>query len=64
MNFSNPDTVVFCGGLSCAVRYFLPKVKAEIKSRAFKSAAEACKIVVSKYTHKLGVVGSAMLPRH
>jgi len=51
MNFSNPDTVVFCGGLSCAVRYFLPKVKAEIKSRAFKSAAEACKIVVSKYTH-------------
>jgi glucokinase len=64
INFSNPDTVVFCGGLSHAAKYFLPKVKVEIKSRAFKSAVKTCKIVVSKYTHKLGVVGAAMLPKH
>jgi glucokinase len=64
INFSNPDTVVFCGGLSHAAKYFLPKVKLEIKSRAFKSAVKTCKIVVSKYTDKLGVVGAAMLPKH
>jgi glucokinase len=64
INFSNPDTIVFCGGLSHAAKYFLPKVEAEIKSRTFKSAVKTCKIVVSKYTHKLGVVGAAMLPKH
>jgi glucokinase len=64
INFSNPNTIVFCGGLSHAAKYFLPKVKSQIKSRAFKSAVKACKIVVSKHTHKLGVVGAAMLPRY
>jgi glucokinase len=64
VNFANPDTVVLCGGLSHATEYFLPCVKSEIKNRAFKSTANACKSVVSKYTHKLGVVGVAMLPKH
>jgi glucokinase len=64
VNFANPDTIVLCGGLSHAAEYFLPRVKSEIKNRAYKSAAKACKIVVSKYTHKLGVVGAAMLTKH
>jgi glucokinase len=64
INFANPDTVVLCGGLSHAARYFLPQAKSEMKSRTFKSAQKTCKIMVSKYTHKLGVVGAAMLPKH
>ncbi|MDR2817886.1 MAG: ROK family protein [Endomicrobium sp.] len=64
INFANPDTVVLCGGLSHAARYFLPHARSEMKGRAFKSAQKACKIMVSKYTHKLGVVGAAMLPKH
>jgi glucokinase len=63
INFSNPDTVVFCGGLSRAAKYFLPKVKLEIRNRAFKSTVKTCQIIVSKYTDKLGVVGAAMLPK-
>ena len=38
--------------------------KEQIKKRAFKTAAKACKIVVSKYTSKLGVVGAAMLVKN
>jgi predicted NBD/HSP70 family sugar kinase len=44
INFANPDTIVLCGGLSHAARYFLPQVKSEIKSRAFKSAQKLVKL--------------------
>ncbi|MDR2811712.1 MAG: hypothetical protein LBB06_01215 [Endomicrobium sp.] len=47
---------------------FLQNARSEMKSRAFKSAQKSCKIIVSKYTqytHKLGVVWSAMmLPKY
>jgi glucokinase len=64
INFSNPDTIVLCGGLSHAAKYFFPRLKSEVNIRTFRSASKACKIIVSKYTHKLGVVGAAMLPKH
>jgi glucokinase len=63
INFANPDTIVFCGGLSHAEKYFKKNLEKEVKTRAFKTAAKACKIVISKYTHKLGVVGAAMLSK-
>jgi glucokinase len=63
VNFSNPDTIVLCGGLSRAAKYFFPRLKAEVNIRTFRSASKACKIIISKYTRKLGVVGAAMLPR-
>jgi glucokinase len=61
INFANPDTIVLCGGISCAKSYFMKYILREIETRAFKSATKACKIVVSESTHKLGVVGAAML---
>lgn len=63
INFANPDTIVLCGGISHAGKYIVNPVKQEIKKRAFDSADKACKILVSKYTSKLGVVGAAMLPK-
>ncbi|MDR1522364.1 MAG: ROK family protein [Endomicrobium sp.] len=63
INFSNPDTIVLCGGISHAKEYFMKYILLEIKTRAFKSATKACKIVVSKYASNLGVVGAAMLSR-
>ncbi|MDR1696293.1 MAG: ROK family protein [Endomicrobium sp.] len=63
LNFINPDTIVLCGGVSLAGKYLVEPVKREIKSRAFASAVKECKIIVSKYTSKLGVVGAAMLPK-
>ncbi|MDR0724105.1 MAG: ROK family protein [Endomicrobium sp.] len=61
INFVNPDTIVLCGGISHAKKYFMKYILREIKTRAFKSAIKACKIIVSQSTHKLGVVGAAML---
>jgi glucokinase len=63
LNFVNPDTIVLCGGISGAGRFILNPAKEEIAKRAFKSAAKACKITVSNYTQKLGVVGAAMLAK-
>ena len=62
VNFSNPDAIVLCGGVSHAGKYILEPAKKEIKKRAFISAAKTCKLIISKYTNKLGVVGAAMLP--
>jgi hypothetical protein len=51
------------GGLSHAKKYFMKYILQEIKARAFKSATRACRIVVSESTHKLGIVGAAMLSK-
>ncbi|AKL97808.1 ROK family protein [Endomicrobium proavitum] len=64
LNFINPDTIVLCGGISHAGKYLLDPLKKEIEKRAFKSSRKACKIIVSGYTNKLGVVGAAMLAKH
>ncbi|MCL2485464.1 MAG: ROK family protein [Endomicrobia bacterium] len=63
VNFVNPDAIVLCGGVSHAGKYLIEPAKREMKSRAFASAVKKCKIVISKYTNKLGVVGAAMLPK-
>jgi glucokinase len=61
LNFSNPDTVVLCGGVSHAGKFLTDPAKKEMKERAFKTAVKACKLKVSHYTSRLGVVGAAML---
>jgi glucokinase len=63
INFVNPDTIVLCGGGSKSSKYFMPTVLKEVKSRAFKSAAKTCKIVVSQHTSELGLLGAAMLAK-
>ena len=64
IDFFNPDYIVLCGGISNAGDLIIKPAKEQIKKRAFKTAAKACKIVVSKYTSKLGVVGAAMLVKN
>jgi len=64
INFINPDHIVLCGGISKACDEFYKPVYMQIKQRAFKSAVDSCKIVVSKYTNKLGVAGAAMLAKN
>jgi len=64
INFFNPDAIVLCGGISNAGDLIIKPAKEEIKKRAFKTSAKSCKIVISKYTSKLGVVGSAMLVKN
>ena len=64
IDFFNPDCIVLCGGISNAGDLIIKPAKEQIKERAFKTAAKACKIVVSKYTSKLGVVGAAMLVKN
>jgi len=59
----NPDAIVLCGGISRAGKLITEPARKEIKKRAFKSAADACEIIVSNYTQKLGVVGAAMLAK-
>ncbi len=63
IDFFNPDAIVLCGGISNAGNLITLPAKQEIKKRAFKTSAKSCKIIVSKYTSKLGVVGSAMLAK-
>ncbi|MCR4663201.1 MAG: ROK family protein [Endomicrobiaceae bacterium] len=64
IDFFNPDCIVLCGGISNAGDLIIKPAKEQIKKRAFKTAAKACKIIVSKYTSKLGVVGAAMLVKN
>lgn len=61
LNFANPDTVILCGGVSLAGKFIISPLKKEMEKRAFKSALTACRLRVSRYTSKLGVVGAAML---
>ncbi len=64
INFVNPDYIVLCGGISNAGNLLIKPAKQQIRKRAFKTAAKLCKIAVSKYTSKLGVVGAAMLVKN
>ncbi|MDD5102715.1 MAG: ROK family protein, partial [Endomicrobiaceae bacterium] len=61
INFFNPESIVICGGISKSGEELLKYANKQIKMRAFKTAVGSCKIVISKYTNKLGVVGAAML---
>ena len=64
LNFINPDHIVICGGISKADKLFFETAYKEINKRAFKTAAKSCRIIISKYTSKLGVAGSAMLVKN
>ncbi|MDR1196103.1 MAG: ROK family protein [Endomicrobium sp.] len=61
VNFINPDTIILCGGVSLAGKFLIDPAQKEMKERSFQTAYKACKLQVSHYTSKLGVVGAAML---
>jgi glucokinase len=63
INILNPDSIIICGGISPASKYFMNTVQKEIKKRAYASAAETCKVTISQNTAKLGLIGAAMLAK-
>jgi glucokinase len=63
INLLNPDMIILAGGVSKAGNLLLDPVKETISERAFKTPARVCKVVISKYTQKLGVVGAALLAK-
>ena len=61
VNTFNPEMIIISGGVSKANRLLTDPIISTVSKRAFKTAARACKIVVSKFTNRLGVVGAALL---
>ena len=63
INLVNPEMIILAGGMSKAGNLLLVPVRDAVKARAFKTPAKACRIVISKYNQKLGVVGAALLAK-
>jgi glucokinase len=63
INLINPEIIVLCGGVSRAGTLLLKPIKKTIADRAFRTPARACRIVISRYNQKLGVVGAALLAK-
>jgi len=63
INLINPEIIVLAGGVSKADDLLLKPIRKTIRLRAFTKPAQSCKIIISKYTQKLGVVGAAFLVR-
>jgi glucokinase len=63
VNILNPDMIVLCGGVSQAGAFLINAAKKEMLNRAFKTPGKICKVISSKYTSRLGVVGAAMLAK-
>ena len=59
INIINPEVVVVCGGVTLAGDHLFEPLRAEVKRRAFKPAADACRIVPGALTGTAGVYGAA-----
>jgi glucokinase len=58
INIFNPDTVVLAGGVTQAGEALMLPLQAEVKRRAFKTAVDACRIVLGSLPMSAGVVGA------
>lgn len=61
INLLNPEVVVLMGGVTRAGDHLLQPLRAEVRTRAFRVAAEACRIVPGTLIETAGVVGAAGL---
>ncbi|HKK93226.1 MAG TPA: ROK family protein [Longimicrobiales bacterium] len=61
INLLNPEIVVLMGGVTRAGDHLLQPLRAEVRTRAFRVAAEACRIVPGTLVETAGVVGAAGL---
>lgn len=59
INIFNPQVVVICGGVTLAGDKLFGPLRSEVKRRAFKPAASACRIVPGELTGTAGVFGAA-----
>lgn len=58
INICNPEIVVICGGVTQAGEKLFRPVREEVRRRAFRPAAEACRIVPGELPGTAGVFGA------
>jgi glucokinase len=58
VNMLNPDVVVICGGVTLAGDQLFAPLREEVRRRAFKPAAAACRIVPGALPGTAGVYGA------
>jgi len=63
INLINPEMIVLAGGVSRAGNLLLDPIKKTVADRAFRTPVRACRIIISRYNQKLGVVGAALLAK-
>lgn len=63
INVLNPEAVVIMGGVTRAGPVLFDPLRVEIRRRAFKVAAEACRILPAALPETAGVVGAAGVGR-
>jgi glucokinase len=59
INILNPEMVVISGGVTRAGDHLFEPLQAEVRRRAFRHAAESCRIVASQLGGMAGVIGAA-----
>lgn len=59
INILNPEMIVISGGVTRAGEHLFPPLRAEVRRRAFRSAAERCDIVSGELPGTAGVIGAA-----
>lgn len=59
VNTLNPDMLVFGGKVAGAFELFAPRLRSEIRRRAFPAPADRCRIVKGKLGDHAGLVGAA-----
>lgn len=59
INILNPEMVVISGGVTRAGDHLFEPLRSEVRRRAFRRAADACRIVASELGDMAGVVGAA-----
>jgi len=59
INILNPEMVVISGGVTRAGSHLLEPLRGEVRRRAFRQAADACRIVASDLGDMAGVIGAA-----
>ena len=59
INVLNPEMIVISGGVTRAGDHIFEPLRAEVRRRAFRQAADACRIVASELGDQAGVIGAA-----
>lgn len=59
VNALNPGAIVIAGGVTRAGEHLFEPLRAEVRRRAFRPAAEACRIVPAELPETAGVIGAA-----
>jgi glucokinase len=61
VNIFNPELVVLCGGVTAAGERLFRPIRQEVMRRAFRPAAEACRIVPGTLPGTAGVFGAVAI---